>query len=165
VDGRLGIEKLGRVDIQVAYELVDVKSERDWKEYHSIRRRVLWEARGLANYDETHVDEYKPANRPLLLKLDGRAVGTVRLDDFGNGTGAIRLLAIEPELQRKGHGRVLSEYVEECARRMGIRILYVNAALESVGYYERLGWEPCIWDENELVGIASECRQMSKRLT
>ncbi len=139
-------------------------AERDWYEYHSIRRRVLWERRGLTNYDETHADEYSTANHPLLLRLSGRAIGTVRIDDFGNGTGAVRLVAIEPELQGQGHGRVLSTFVENYARRLGILTLYVNAAPEAVGYYAKLGWTPEIWDKAELVGIASECLQMSKRL-
>lgn len=149
----------------MSYELIDVKAGEEWREYHSIRRRVLWERRGLANYDESHADEYKAANHPLLLKLDGRAIGTVRLDDFGNGTGAVRLVAIEPNLQRQGHGRALSDYVENYARRLGINILYVNAVPEAVAYYEKLGWKPEVWDETELVGIASACLQMSKRLT
>lgn len=145
-------------------ELIEVAANSDWQEYHSLRRRVLWERRGLTNYDETHADEYEPANHPLLLKLDGRAIGTVRLDDFGNSTGAVRLVAIEPDLQRQGHGRILSDYVENYARRLGIKTLYVNAAPEAVGYYEKLGWKPDVWDEGELVGIASGCRQMSKRI-
>ncbi len=147
------------------YELIKVRAEHDWQEYHSLRRRVLWEQRGLTNYDETHADEYKATNHPFLLKLDGRAIGTVRLDDFGNGAGAVRLVAIEPNLQRQGHGRALSEYVENYARRLGITTLYVNAAPEAIGYYEQLGWKPDVWDEAELVGIASHCRQMSKRIT
>lgn len=139
-------------------------AERDWDEYHSIRRKVLWERRGLTNYDEKHADEYKTANHPLLLRLSGRAIGTVRLDDFGNGTGAVRLVAIESEFQGQGHGRTLSEFVENYARGLGILTLYVNAAPEAVGYYEKLGWTPEIWDKAELVGIASECLQMRKRL-
>jgi N-acetylglutamate synthase-like GNAT family acetyltransferase len=141
-----------------------VKSERDWHEYHSIRRKVLWEHRGLSNYDENHADEYNPSNHALLLRFNGRAIGTVRLDDFGNGTGAVRLVAIAPEFQGQGHGRALSDFIENYARRLGIQSLYVNAAPEAVGYYQRLGWKPEIWDKAELVGIASECLQMSKRL-
>lgn len=84
---------------------------------------------------------------------------------FGNGTDALRLVAIEPDLQRQGHGRVLLDYVENLARRLGIKTPYVNAVPEAVGYYEKLGWKPDVWDEAELVGIASTCRQMSKPLT
>jgi N-acetylglutamate synthase-like GNAT family acetyltransferase len=149
----------------ISYELIVVKAERDWREYHSIRRRVLWEGRGLTSYDENHADEYSPANHTLLLRLNGRAIGTVRLDNFCNGAGAVRLVAIEPDFQRHGHGRVLSDRVESYARGLGIHTLYVNAVPEAVGYYEKLGWSPQRWNEAELVGIASECVQMSKVLT
>jgi N-acetylglutamate synthase-like GNAT family acetyltransferase len=148
----------------VHHELIRVTTKRDWQDYHSIRRRVLWEQRGLTNYDEAHEDEYKPGNYPLLLKRNGRAIGTVRLDDFGNGSGAVRLVAIEPELQRQGHGRVLSEHVENYAHRLGIKKLYVNAVPEAIGFYDKLGWKPEPWGKDELVGIASDCLQMSKPL-
>ena len=146
------------------YELTEVTTDSDWRKYHSLRRRVLWERRGLTKYDDNHADEYRPDNHPLLLKLNGRVIGTVRLDEFGSATGAVRLVAIEPGLQGQGHGRVLSEHVENYARRLGITKLYVNAAPEAVGYYEKLGWEPEVWDKGELVGIASHCRQMSKQI-
>jgi N-acetylglutamate synthase-like GNAT family acetyltransferase len=144
------------------YELIEVTAQSDWREYHSLRRKVLWEGRGLANYDETHPDEYKRANHSFLLKGDGRAIGTVRLDDFGNGTGAVRLVAIAPDLQRQGHGRVLSSYLEDYARSLGMKTLYVNAAPEAVGFYDKLGWIPDAWNQEELAALAGACRQMSK---
>jgi N-acetylglutamate synthase-like GNAT family acetyltransferase len=146
------------------YELIEVTGQSDWREYHSLRRKVLWEGRGLANYDESHPDEYKPTNHSLLLKGDGRTIGSVRLDDFGNGTGAVRLVAIAADLQRRGHGRVLSSYVEDYARTLGMKTLYVNAAPEAVGFYDKLGWIPDIWDQEELAGIAGGGHQMSKKI-
>jgi hypothetical protein len=103
----------------MAYELVKVTSESDWRDYHSLRRQVLWEARGRSNYDDRHADEYLPTHHPLLLKLDGRPIGTTRLDDFGHGRGAVRLVAIAIGVQRQGHGRALSVLVEDYARRLG----------------------------------------------
>jgi GNAT superfamily N-acetyltransferase len=73
-------------------------------------------------------------------------------------------VAIESEFQGQGHGRVLSHFLENYARRLGILTLYVNAAPEAVGYYEKLGWTPEVWNKAELIGIASQCLQMSKRL-
>jgi N-acetylglutamate synthase-like GNAT family acetyltransferase len=84
---------------------------------------------------------------------------------FGNGTGAIRLVAIETALQRQGNGRVLSELVEDYAIKLGITQLYVKAAPEAIGYYEKLGWKAELWNQTELFGIASECSQMTKVLT
>ena len=122
------------------YELVAVAGENEWRDYHAIRREVLWEARGRTGYNDNHSDEYLPANHPLLLKLGGRAIGTTRLDDFGNGTGVVRLVAIVAYLQRRGHGRKLAELVEPYARNRGMTRLFINAAPDAVGYYEKLGW-------------------------
>ncbi len=148
----------------MGYQLIKVTTESDWLDYHSLRREVLWEARGLSGYDERHGDEYLPANHPLLLKLDGRSIGTTRLDDFQNGTGAVRLVAIAVDLQRCGHGRALSALVENYARRLGLRTLFVNAVPDATGYYEKMGWEFYTWDQSELIGIASDCKQMRKVL-
>jgi N-acetylglutamate synthase-like GNAT family acetyltransferase len=148
----------------MAYELVKVASESDWRCYHSLRREVLWEARGRSNYDDRHGDEYLPTHHPLLLKLDGRPTGTTRLEDFGNGRGAVRLVAIAIDAQRQGHGRALLVLVEDYARRLGINTLFVNAATEAVGYYQKMGWEASIWDAAELTGIAAGARQMRKSL-
>jgi N-acetylglutamate synthase-like GNAT family acetyltransferase len=148
----------------MAYELVKVATESDWRDYHSLRRQVLWEARGRNNYNEGHPDEYRPAHHALLLKLDGRSIGTTRLDDLGNGRGAVRLVAIAIGAQRQEHGRALSILVEDYAPRLGINTLFVNAAPEAVGYYEKIGWHACIWDETELTGIAAGAKQMSKSL-
>lgn len=139
-------------------------SESDWRDYHTIRREVLWEARGRTGYNDRDRDEYIPANHPLLLKLHRRPIGTTRLDDFGNGTGAVRLVAIVGDLQMRGHGRKLGELVEDYARSLGMTMLFVNAAPEAVGYYEKLGWHRFMWDETEPSGIASDAIQMTKSL-
>lgn len=148
----------------VGYELVRVTSESDWRAYHALRSDVLWKARGQDGYDEQHSDEFLAANHPLLLKFNGRPIGTTRLDDLGNGRGAVRLVAIAADVQRRGHGRVLSALVEDYARAMGLTTLFVNAVPEAVGYYEKMGWVAYLWDEAELTGIAENCKQMSKPL-
>jgi N-acetylglutamate synthase-like GNAT family acetyltransferase len=148
----------------MTYKLTKVTADSDWREYHSLRRLVLWEARGRSGYNERRPEEYLAANHPLLLKLDGRPIGTTRLDDLGDRRGVVRLVAIAADIQRRGHGRVLSALVEDYARRLGLKTLLVNADPEAVGYYKKMGWRACVWDEAELTGIASECKQMTKSL-
>jgi N-acetylglutamate synthase-like GNAT family acetyltransferase len=145
------------------YELLKVTLPNDWRDYHAIRREVLWEARGRSGYEERPA-EHLPNHHPLLLKFGGRSIGTARLDDFRNGTGAVRLVAIVADLQRRGHGRKLSELVEIYARGLGIRRLLVNADPAAIGYYQSLGWDSFLWDETELTGIAADCKQMAKSL-
>lgn len=130
----------------MVYELVKVATESHWRDYHALRREVLWEARGRSRYNERHADEYAPTNHPLLLKFDGRSIGTTRLDDFRDGRGAVRLVAIAIDVQRWGHGRALSELVENYARRLGLKTLLVNADPAAVGYYEK-------WDGKLASGV------------
>jgi N-acetylglutamate synthase-like GNAT family acetyltransferase len=148
----------------MSYELVKVTTEIDWREYHLLRREVLWEARGRSGYDEKRPGEYLASNHPLLLKLGGRSIGTTRLDNLGDRRGVVRLVAIAADVQRRGHGRALSALIEDYARRLGLKTLLVNADPEAVSYYEKMGWEACVWDEAELTGIASDCKQMTKAL-
>jgi len=143
-------------------DLVKVTTENDWDDYHSLRTQVLWDAQGRSGYNRNHEDEYHSSNHPLLLKADGKPVGTIRLDDFGNHTGAIRLVAIAIGMQGKGMGKLLMHLAEDYARKIGLGRLFVNAAPRAVDFYKKLGWEYNARNQSELKGIAAECVQMSK---
>lgn len=146
------------------YELQSVRSPEDWRHLHDIRRTVLFAPeRHSVGYDENHPDDRTEGNLPLLLLLDTRPIGVVRLDLRGE-TAVVRLVAIAEGEQRKGHGRKLNALVEAEAKRRGIKILRVNAAPEALGYYEKMGWQHTSWDRGELVDLAKGCVQMSKEL-
>jgi GNAT superfamily N-acetyltransferase len=74
----------------------------------------------------------------LLLKLNRRPIGTARLDNLGDHKGVVRLVAIATDAQRQGHGRILSELVDDYALRLGLNTLLVNADPDAVGYYEKM---------------------------
>ena len=127
---------------------------------------MLFEEKGRFNvYDPDHVDEYLENNHPLLLKVNGVGIGTTRLDDFKDGTGVVRLVAIRIGLRGQGHGKKLSELTQEFAKTLGIRTLYVNAAPEAVDYYKATGWELFSWNPAELTSIAKDCIQMRWELS
>jgi N-acetylglutamate synthase-like GNAT family acetyltransferase len=148
----------------MAYELRPVRSLEDWRHLHEIRRAVLFAPeRHSVDYDENHPDDRAEENIPFLLLLDGRPIGVTRLDLRGN-VAVVRLVAIVAAEQGKGHGRMLNALVEAEARKRGVRTLHVNAALEAVGYYEKIGWLRKSWDTTELVGLAKDCVQMIKEL-
>ncbi|UVK39984.1 GNAT family N-acetyltransferase [Mesorhizobium sp. AR10] len=128
-----------------------VESDGDWAAYHRIRKSVLWEGRGLDGYDERHPDDRLAGNHPLLLMRDGAPVGTARLDVAGPRLGIVRLVAIEPNLQRRGLGRILMQEVENYARGFGLERLEVNAAKEAEGFYQSLGWMTVRSDRNPLM--------------
>jgi N-acetylglutamate synthase-like GNAT family acetyltransferase len=149
----------------MSHALSPPATDADWQAFHDIRDDVLFRGRHrTVGYDRNHPDDHNPANEPLLLKAGGRPVGVVRLDDRGDGTGVVRLVAVVKDTQGSGHGRVMSELWDERARSRGFHTLYVNAAPEAVGYYDKMGWERFVWDPDELVSIAADCIQMRKRL-
>lgn len=147
------------------YELIEVTDPADWEAYHAIRRQELFEARGRHGiYDANHPHDRAPNAYPYLLKLDGKPLGTTRLDLRANGTAILRLVAITAAEQGKGHGRVLDQMVEDRARAFGASILLVNAADTAFGFYRRTGWHDHIWDQAELDTFAQGCTQMRKKL-
>jgi GNAT superfamily N-acetyltransferase len=149
----------------VSYTLDPPANDDDWRAFHDIREAVLFVGRGrIGIYDRDHPDDRAPQNQCLLLKLHGRPIGTVRLDNFGDDSGCVRLLAITEPEQGRGHGRVLAELCEVRARALGLHTLKVNAASEAVGFYEKLAWKRQVWNVAELAGIAKDCVQMTKAL-
>ncbi len=149
----------------MAYELAPPATPDEWQAFHDIRRTELFERKGRHGvYDPNHPHDRDPRNEPLLLRLGGRPVGTVRLDNFGDGTGVVRMVAVTAGEQGRGHGRTMQEMVELLARGRGIRTLYVNAAPTAVGFYEKTGWSRFNWNPGELIGIAADCVQMQKEI-
>jgi N-acetylglutamate synthase-like GNAT family acetyltransferase len=149
----------------MGYTLEPPADDGEWRAFHAIREAVLFIGRGRTGiYDRNHPDDSAPQNQCLLLKLDGRPIGTVRLDDFGDGSGCVRLVAITDSEQGRGHGRALSALCDARMRALGVHTLKVNAAPEAVGFYDRMGWQRQVWDAAEPYGIAQGCVQMIKAL-
>lgn len=147
----------------MAYDLHAVTTEADWRAMHDIRRATLFtpERHPGVVYDENHPHDHDPAHQPFLLMLDGAPIGVVRLDDRGS-EGVVRLVAIVTPLQGRGHGRMLGRLVEAEARRRGMRRLMLNAAIASIGFYEKLGWQAEVWDAGESAEYAGRSMQMTK---
>jgi GNAT superfamily N-acetyltransferase len=101
----------------MSYVLLKLREPADWADFHAIRRVELFEARGrFGVYDDNHPHDRADFAHPFLLRKDGRALGAVRLDLFGEGRAAVRLVAITAAEQGRGHGRVMEAMVTEEAR-------------------------------------------------
>lgn len=124
----------------IEHELRSPASEDEWREFHAIRRKVLFENRGQGEtYLENHRDDSLPGNHPLILLYQGIVIGVVRLD-ISETVAWLRRMAIREGLQRVGHGRILLELAEAFARAEGCNEVKTNAAVESVGFYGRCGY-------------------------
>src|ERR1044072_7187731 len=101
------------------HDLRTPRSDEEWRAFHAIRRKVLFENRGKSEaYDENHPDDRKLGNHPLVLLYGGEVIGVLRVDVSGS-VAMLRRVAIRDDLQRHGHGRVLLRLAEAFASREG----------------------------------------------
>src|SRR5689334_1775948 len=121
------------------HELRAPQSDREWRAFHDIRRQVLFENRGKIDYIENHPDDTKTGNYPLVLLFQGDIIGVVRID-VCESEAWLRRVAIREDLQRQGLGRVLLRLAENFALKKNCTGVRTNAAVESVGFYERFGY-------------------------
>lgn len=127
------------------------KNTDDWLEFHRIRRTALFR-QSEADYDVAFQDAFMPApaaRANLLLKFNGKAVGLLSLDDFGDGKAAIRAVTVDTTSKSVGHGRQLVERTAELARAQGVRQLCVNASPASSGFYRKLHFKEETWSKRE----------------
>ena len=149
-----------RLFICMTYLLERLATDKDWLSYNNIRKEELFAD---IDYENNHPDEKIPDNYPLLLKLDNKALATVRVDIREN-IAILRLLAVTKSEQYKGHGKQLLLHIEEFVKKHDVTKLAVNSDSKAVGYYQKIGFKKEMWDKNELQGIAEDCVQMTKKL-
>ncbi|KQO49397.1 hypothetical protein ASF24_09655 [Methylobacterium sp. Leaf86] len=144
------------------YRLTKVESAEHWRDLHAIRRETLFETGVFPFvYDENRPEDRRSGNTPYLLLLDGKPIGVVRLD-VHDSIGVVRLVGISAAWQRQGHGRALSDLIDEEAAAHGISELRVNAYKDAIGFYEKTGWVRQNWDADELSRLAPGNVQMIK---
>ena len=87
---------------------------------HDLRDRVLFKGRGRSGYDRHHPEDQSPDNHFMGFWQDGELLGTLRVDFLDDETGALRLVAIEPRLQRRGTGRKMIVAAEQLISREAV---------------------------------------------
>jgi len=126
--------------IEDEHELRPPLSDKEWRAFHDIRRKVLFENRGeFDRYDANHPDDSKPGNHPLVLLYRDAVVGVVRVD-VCERVAWLRRVAIREDFQRRGHGLILLRLAENFASAKGCTEVRTNAAPDAVGFYERCGY-------------------------
>ena len=123
-----------------AHHLRAPHNEEEWRAYHEIRRRVLFEKRGeIGVYDDKHPDEFQAMNYPLILFYEDAPVGVIRVDVRGQ-VAWLRRVAVREDKQRRGHGQAMLSLAEEFARDNGCHDVRSNVAADAVPFYEHCGY-------------------------
>jgi len=123
------------------YILRSPADDNEWRLYHGIRRKVLFENRGLFGiYDENRADDHGSGRHHLLLLHQSEPIGVIRIDVEDN-LAIFRRVAIRNDSQRQGHGRMMLWLAEGFALKNGTEWIRSFVNPEAVGFYERCGFK------------------------
>lgn len=130
----------------------------DRSEAMAIRQRVFVEEQGVPPEEEAdHLDD---AAIHVLTRVDGRPAGTARMVVEGD-RGKIGRVAVLPEFRGRGVGVALMEALTRRARLSNLRELYLDAQVEALRFYERLGYTA---EGPEFMDAGIVHRRMRRRL-
>lgn len=90
--------------------------------------------------DDGDWDDADPASTHLVAVEDGEVVGYARLIAMPDGSARIRQVVVEPSRQRSGIGSSLVLELIGLARRRGIPLVWLEARVTAIAFYERLGF-------------------------
>jgi len=103
------------------------------------------------------------AGRYRVADQDGVLVGGAGWEEGADGLSAtIRAVFVHPAAHGRGVGASLMGAIEAELARRGIGRLIVPAALNAVGFHERLGYVPVERQVAEFSGVRLPCQRMLK---
>lgn len=97
------------------------------------------------------LDNTKSEAEHFAIAESGKIVGTIRAIKEENIVHLGRF-AIEKEKRGMGYGRMLINEVENFYREKGFKRIYLNAQLNALGFYKKMGYRP-LGEEFEEAGI------------
>lgn len=111
------------------------------KEYHQmvrLRDDILRKPLGLG-FDQKELEEEKD-NMFIAAFEDDEILGCCMLVEEKPDTVRLRQMAVLNDLQGKGIGRALMNFAENIARDRGYKIMSMHARKNSLGFYEKMGY-------------------------
>lgn len=127
-----------RMRLQPVFQPI-VFGSADYRQECELRQRVLRIPLGLNLYNE----DLGPEKDQLHFGLFDEAhvlIACVIALPLGAGKAKIRQMAVAPEHQGRGHGRILLQSAEALLAERSVRELCLHARKTAVPFYERLGY-------------------------
>lgn len=118
--------------------MVEVKLTNDKQTIEKIidlRYLVLRQAWGKPR--ETATDDLEFTSVNAYIKQDNRVIACGRLQDNGNGIGQIRYMAVHPDFQGKGLGKLILSKLEEQGKSIGLKVIELQARENVLEFYKR----------------------------
>lgn len=89
---------------------------------------------------ETATDDLELSSINAYIEQDKEVIACGRLQDNGNGLGQIRYMAVNPNYQGKGLGKLIVAKLEEEAKRIGLKTIELQARENALEFYKSQGY-------------------------
>ena len=113
-------------------------SKKDFEIYYQLRYEVLRKPWGQAVGSE--LDETDDTSIHAFIKQDNLAITCSRLHFVDNITAQIRYMAVHPNYQGKGIGKLVISYLESIAKDNKCKKIILHARENAVKFYESCGY-------------------------
>ena len=121
----------------MALKIIDHGSK-EYQQMIKLRDDVLRKPLGIG-FDSAELESEKE-NMLIGAFEDDDMLGCCMLVEEKPGTIRLRQMAVLNDLQGKGIGRALMNFAENLARDSGYKILSMHARKNSIGFYEKMGY-------------------------
>ena len=117
-----------------------VNDEIQLKDAYSVRVKVFVEEQKVPPEEE--IDQYENEAIHFVVYDNRKPVGAGRLREL-DGFGKVERICIDKEYRAKGIGKILMEAIEHEAKQRGMKAFKLNAQLQAVEFYQKLGYKVC----------------------
>ncbi len=116
------------------------QTDAEWEAYRDLRWRVLRAPWGQPRAAD--VDEDLPIVHAMITDDRGRAIAVGRLIVLSPAEAQVRSMATSEDMRGQGLGARIMAYLEQAARDRGVATIVLNARVDAVPFYARLGYQP-----------------------
>ena len=89
---------------------------------------------------DTATDNLEADSVNAYIEENDKIIACGRLQDNGGGLGQIRFMAVHPDYQGKGLGKLIVARLEEEAKAIGLKQLELQARENAVEFYKSCGY-------------------------
>src|SRR5688572_12898598 len=118
--------------------IIEPETNEDLAKYFQLRFEILrkpWNQPYASTKDEWEDQSI----HVLMVDEKDEAVACGRLQVNSKNEGQIRSMAVRTDLQGKGLGKKIIEYIEQRAKELEMKTILLDARINAVKFYERCG--------------------------
>ena len=138
-------------------------TSKEWEQYYNLRFTVLREPWGQLKGSEILTDEDQADHAMVIESETDKIVGVARMQTNSPTQGQVRCVAVSPEMQGRGVGKLLMSYLENVAHEKRFKEIVLDARENALKFYFSIGYE-IIGDSYLLFDVIQHFK-MIKRFT